>query len=212
MVTEIYIKQEHRDSELLRLRKGMDGCGCSECQDFYQLIDLSVYGDRVERYSDVITIIAGRTGADLYDDQRDYWTKNDSIFICDGQGYAVAKNGATVCIGPVHDDGSPREDVYIALVSVSTAESDVTKIKDDVMVRDKPSEGFLLQPKKRGRPRKTGDDVSRMTAWRRPKLCRAWPAKRGRDAPTRPAAIVPCRSAGYLFLHCAPVLPIPRMS
>ena len=47
MVTEIYIKQEHRDAELLRLRKGMDGCGCRECQDFYQLIDLSVYGERV---------------------------------------------------------------------------------------------------------------------------------------------------------------------
>ena len=135
MVTEIYIKQEHRDSELLRLRKGMDGCGCSECQDFYQLIDLSVYGDRVKRYSDVITIIADRTGADLYDDQRDHWTKNDSIFICDGQGYAVAKNGATVCIGPVDDDGNPLEDVSNAPEKRQGVVEPVTKPPLDEMVK-----------------------------------------------------------------------------
>lgn len=99
--------------------------------------------------------------------ERGDWAKNDGVFICDGIGYSVTPLGGTVCIGPVNADGSPREVVSSAPVSVSVAEKGVTKIKSDVTVRDKLPEGILLQPKKRGRPRKIDDDISRMTAWRR---------------------------------------------
>lgn len=109
MVTANEIKKEHWDTELLRLRQGQDGCGCVLCQEFYKTIDLSVYGDRVKRYGGTVIITSGKTGADLYEEFKDAWVKNDSIFICDGKGYAVTKNGSTVCIGPVDSAGNPIE-------------------------------------------------------------------------------------------------------
>ena len=57
----------HNEAELLRLRMGMDGCGCSLCQEYYQTLDLSNYGYRVKRFGDITVISAGFTGADLFE-------------------------------------------------------------------------------------------------------------------------------------------------
>jgi hypothetical protein len=38
--------------------------------------------------------------------EHDHWAKDGMVFICDGRGYCVAPTGATVCIGPVDDDGN----------------------------------------------------------------------------------------------------------
>lgn len=33
----------------------------------------------------------------------DYWEKSDQVFVCDGQRYGIAANGATVCQGKVEN-------------------------------------------------------------------------------------------------------------
>lgn len=60
-------KEEHKAAEILRLRAGYDGCACAWCQETYRSIDLSMYGDRVLKTSDTVSIAAGRKGADLWD-------------------------------------------------------------------------------------------------------------------------------------------------
>lgn len=60
------ILKGHQEDELLRIRAGQDGCGCLTCQAFYETIDLAVFGARVKRYDGIISIEAGRTGADLW--------------------------------------------------------------------------------------------------------------------------------------------------
>jgi hypothetical protein len=57
--------EEHRRAELLRIRKGQDGCGCKDCQEFYKTLDLSVYGARVVNIGNGTIVSAGTTGADL---------------------------------------------------------------------------------------------------------------------------------------------------
>jgi len=32
---------------------------------------------------------------------KDYWIKNDALFVCDGQKYGLTKDGSTVCAGSV---------------------------------------------------------------------------------------------------------------
>ncbi len=60
-------QEQHPAAELERLRAGFDGCGCSECQEYYKTIDLSNYGKRVIHLGSIITITDGRAGADLWD-------------------------------------------------------------------------------------------------------------------------------------------------
>jgi len=130
------INNEHREAEILRLRKGLDGCGCSECQEYYKTLELGTYGDREKRYSGLVTITAGRTGADLYDDQRDHWVKSDSVLICDGKGYAVTRSGGTVCMGPVSDDGNVLENVTTALTITEQEKKPVTAPSPDTFIED----------------------------------------------------------------------------
>lgn len=47
---------EHRRAELQRLDLGMDGCGCSDCQELYKTLDLTRYGSRVIRIDGIVTI------------------------------------------------------------------------------------------------------------------------------------------------------------
>lgn len=61
------IKQEHQRAEIERLRSGYDGCGCSDCQELYTIINLPKYGRRVIYAAEAIIITAGRYGADLWD-------------------------------------------------------------------------------------------------------------------------------------------------
>jgi hypothetical protein len=69
-----YILSNHQQTELERLRAGYDGCGCLECQELYNTIDLSVYGDRIINTAESICVIAGRTGADKW---REYHKNGD---------------------------------------------------------------------------------------------------------------------------------------
>ena len=55
--------KEHQHAELLRLKAGQEGCGCSDCQKFYQTLDLSQFGDRVKHYGNTVMVLAGTTGA-----------------------------------------------------------------------------------------------------------------------------------------------------
>lgn len=50
------IRQEHKRAELQRLDEGMDGCGCSDCQELYKTLDLSKYGNRVTNFGDTVLI------------------------------------------------------------------------------------------------------------------------------------------------------------
>lgn len=49
----------HAQSEFDRLNRGMEGCGCAECQALYRSMDLEIYGTRVKRYQDIILITSG---------------------------------------------------------------------------------------------------------------------------------------------------------
>ena len=51
------ILAEHRRAELQRLEEGQAGCGCSDCQLFYQTIDLSKYGRRVKTLDGYVLIV-----------------------------------------------------------------------------------------------------------------------------------------------------------
>jgi hypothetical protein len=61
------LNQEHCRAELERLNAGFEGCGCAECQALYQKIDLEKYEARVIRAAGVITIVAGKAGAENWE-------------------------------------------------------------------------------------------------------------------------------------------------
>jgi hypothetical protein len=98
-------RQKHCKAELLRLRAGYDGCGCDLCQGFYTILDLSKYGDRVKHNEGIISIVAGKTGADLWDEyhKREYWSNDGQVFFTGGRGYAVDSELKTVDIGKEAD-------------------------------------------------------------------------------------------------------------
>jgi len=50
------IQIEHRRAELQRLYEGVAGCGCDDCQQLYQTIDLREYGSRVAYFGDFVLI------------------------------------------------------------------------------------------------------------------------------------------------------------
>ena len=104
----------------------------------------------------------------------DFWTKNDSVFVCDSNGFVVAPSGTTVCIGPVDKNGDPikenQDNVLNNLLDDSALEKGVSKIKSEGYITGDLSNGnYETEKRGRGRPRKTGDDVSRITKWRREK-------------------------------------------
>ena len=90
--------------------------------------------------------------------QKDYWMKDNNIFVCDGWKYGIAKDGSTVCVGPVSG----------VIQTTPVKENPVTKplTKGNVPV-EQPVE-VLLHQNKGGRPRKEGE-VHRQTKWRREK-------------------------------------------
>lgn len=90
--------------------------------------------------------------------QKDYWMKDNSIFVCDGLKYGVAKDGSTVCVGPVSG----------VIQTTPAQENAVTKpqLEGNLPVQEK--EEVLLHKNKGGRPRKEGE-IHRQTKWRRKK-------------------------------------------
>ena len=103
----------------------------------------------------------------------DFWTKNDSVFVCDGNGYVVAPSGATVCIGPVDQNGNAikenQDNVLNNLLDDSALEKGVAKIKSEGYVTDNNKSGiFATEKRGKGRPKKEGP-VHRTTEWRREK-------------------------------------------
>lgn len=95
------IRKEHHRAEFERLRAGDGGCGCGLCQAFYTTLDLSVFGDRVKRFGDLVYVVEGVTGAELWGKyhRNDRWVGADQINIICGQGYAVAPDGKTLFMG-----------------------------------------------------------------------------------------------------------------
>ena len=89
---------------------------------------------------------------------RDYWMKDNSIFVCDGWKYGIAPDGRTVCVGPVSG------------VSQTTPvqEKPVTKPQLEGNLPVQKVTEVLLHKNKGGRPRKEGK-VHRQTKWRREK-------------------------------------------
>jgi len=125
---EAQIQEEHHRAELQRIREGMDGCGCSCCQELYQNIGLEKYGSRVIHHNSSIFVKAGETG----------------------QG-----------IAPVYVEKPPEPKKV------------VTKIISKGILPPQKSHaqkgGIMLQGK-RGRPAKPkGEEVTRMTLYRRKK-------------------------------------------
>lgn len=161
------IHTEHLNAELERLRAGYDGCGCSDCQEFYKTLDLKKYGKRVIHKDEHIIIVEGKAGADLWDKYHlpDCWIKNDQVFITGRHSYYVTPNGGVV-VDPLDGCGETQE---TPLPSAPVTQESVSKILDKEIL---PVAGIQAQVigimKQRGRPRKTGE-ISRSTAWRREK-------------------------------------------
>ena len=105
----------------------------------------------------------------------DHWAKNDMMFICDGQGYCLNKYLDTVCVGPVDDVGNLiRDNVENTPETCSAAKNDVTKlnkVENQGVIDSHEQNGgsFVTSKHPGGRPRKNGDDVCRMTKYRRKK-------------------------------------------
>ncbi len=90
---------------------------------------------------------------------RDYWTKDNSIFVCDGWKYGIAPDGSTVCVGPVAG----------AIQTTPAQENPVAKIPTNGKLPLELEKGIMQQEKRgRGRPTKEGE-VHRTTKWRREK-------------------------------------------
>jgi len=91
-----WIREEHQRAELERLETGWEGCGCRDCQEFYQTIDLSRYGNRVIRSEDAITVLEDRTllRRNFPDDD---W--GEVLQFVQGQCYGITPDGRTVFIG-----------------------------------------------------------------------------------------------------------------
>lgn len=99
------MRQEHIRAELLRLRAGYDGCGCADCQQFYTTLDLAKYGDRVKHSAGIISIEAGKAGADLWDEYHkpEHWDATGQVFFTGGRGYALDGELKTMDIGKESD-------------------------------------------------------------------------------------------------------------
>ena len=78
-----FMRRLHESAEMLRLRNGFQGCGCSLCQAFYKKINLAPFGSRVKEFAGIISITAGRQGADIPDVSSYYWI-GDLINVVDG--------------------------------------------------------------------------------------------------------------------------------
>lgn len=96
------IEDEHHRAEQERLLAGYEGCGCASCQEFYKTINLSVYGDRVKRYADIIVILAGKTGATKWDQYHPEEKWQGEVFIISKTGYTLTPELQTISM-PVTD-------------------------------------------------------------------------------------------------------------
>ena len=68
---------------------------------------------------------------------RDYWMKDNAIFVCDGWKYGLTKDGSTVCVGPVSG----------AIQTTPVAEKVVQKVKDKGLGEEKEERVVFAQPK-----------------------------------------------------------------
>jgi hypothetical protein len=161
------IHEEHNRAELQRLRMGLEGYGYVECQELYRTLGLSVYGNRVIQYSDLIFVQAGKDGADLFEDSRDYWT-TEGFFVQGSKKYGTSPSGGIIYLGTATEmppNGAEKSPEKLEVVTKRPDKgiSPTNNIQNC-------ETGIMLQEKKRGRPRKQdGDPVSRMTQWRRRK-------------------------------------------
>ena len=103
------------------------------------------------------------------------WSPDGQVCIVDGKGYMVNRHGETVCIGMVDQNGkkSVTETSQNPSQNPQDAAEPVSKFIDVNSYGDNGSHDetgvIMKQPEKRGRgrPPKTGDDISRTTRWRR---------------------------------------------
>lgn len=91
------IEAEHRKAELERLLAGYEGCGCTDCQQFYSSINLGQFGDRVKEYAGTISILAGRTGATKWDQYHLEERWQGEVFIIGNMGYTLTPALQTIC-------------------------------------------------------------------------------------------------------------------
>jgi len=107
----------------------------------------------------------------------DCWTKNDSIFVCDGYKYGIAKGGATAYLGSVEEKEKEVSKVAVGVVPKAPDKPPVgKKVVAKIPGKGIVSVGIMLQEKRgimqhrRGRPPKSPEEVvHRATEWRRRK-------------------------------------------
>ena len=95
---KVEMRKEHQHAELLRLKAGQEGCGCSDCQKFYQILDLSQFGDRVKHYGSTVMVLSGSTGADKkHTDISEGWHRTErfgEVFVApSGRAWSVKEIG-----------------------------------------------------------------------------------------------------------------------
>lgn len=138
------IRKEHYRAELQRLNKGMEGCGCSLCQELYKTMDLSKYGTRVKHYGDFV-MVAAKQVVKIKEKEEN-----------------TPPSEKQVVDTPTNEDGTHHNQNLV--VSKFTTEEVIGGVPKTILHKGKKT-GVL---KHRGRPRKNGQ-LSRMTEWRRQK-------------------------------------------
>lgn len=138
------IRKEHYRAELQRLNKGMEGCGCSFCQELYKTLDLSKYGSRVKHFGDFV-IVAAKQMMKIKEKEKNIPPSQNQV-------------AATPTI--IHETHQ-NENLAVSKIKPEEVIGGVSK-----RILHKAKKTGIL--KHRGRPRKNGQ-LSRMTEYRRAK-------------------------------------------
>jgi len=92
--------------------------------------------------------------------ERDYWTSDGAFFVCDGWKYGIAPDGSTVCVGRATGANHKPQNRKLGVSKIAQGQP----LRE--MVKRPQNNGIM---KHLGRPRKEGDQISRVTKWRRAK-------------------------------------------
>jgi hypothetical protein len=94
------------------------------------------------------------------------WTEGSSLYVIGNQKFGTSKTGGVVCY-PVEQ---PATVAIMPLTTTTAIETPVSKLPDKEIIRgESEQDSFETGKHPGGRPRKTGEDISRVTAWRREK-------------------------------------------
>lgn len=98
--------------------------------------------------------------------RKEFWCRDDTVFVTNGKGWVVGPDYQSYCIGPVDAKGYPQDSPPEPPITSHRTQQGVSKITHKESVKAQIVTPIYETKKCRGRPPKKGK-VSRVTAWRR---------------------------------------------